>query len=71
MAEILRKDRVGIAVESLDASSIDAGVSALLALTCDPGVRERCVETARRHFSLEEGVRRYEAVYAELEERRA
>lgn len=71
MAEILRNDRVGIAVESLDASSVDAGVSALLALTTDPDIRERCVGTARRHFSLEEGVRRYDSVYDGLEGKRA
>lgn len=71
MAETLRKDRVGIAVEALDTSSVDIGVTALLALTADPDIRQRCIGTARGHFSLEEGVRRYEVVYAELEGGRA
>ena len=67
MAAILRQDRVGIAVETMDAASLQQGVADLLALCADPDIRERCVASAQRHFSLEEGVARYQAVYRALE----
>jgi glycosyltransferase involved in cell wall biosynthesis len=67
MAEILRNDRVGIATQALDAPSIDAGVLELVALAADPGIRQRCTQAAEQHFSLEEGVRRYDAVYDRLD----
>lgn len=66
MADILRQDRVGIAVNAMDEASLRQGVVDLLALCADPGVRGRCVESAQRHFSLEEGVRRYAAVYRDV-----
>ena len=67
MAGILRGDRVGVAVNAMDEASLREGVEALLLLCADPGVRARCVESARRRFSLEEGVRRYAAVYRSLD----
>lgn len=66
MATVLRQDRVGIAVDALGESDLREGVKGLLALSAEPGVRERCVESARRHFSLEEGLERYAAVYQSL-----
>ena len=66
MAGILREDRVGVAVDAMDEASLRQGVEALLVLCADPGVRTRCVESAQRWFSLEEGVRRYAAVYRSL-----
>src|SRR5690606_12731701 len=66
MAQILRQDGVGIAVDATDELSIRQGVSDLLALCDEPDIRQRCVDSARRHFSLEEGVARYAAIYREL-----
>lgn len=66
MANILRSEQVGVAVESFDEPSLDQGLQALLALCGDPAVRERCIEAAARHFSLAEGVRRYRAVWQGL-----
>ena len=66
MAAILEGDGVGVAVQDFDAASLDTGLQRLLALIADPGVRERCVASAQRHFSLEEGVRRYQSVYDSL-----
>lgn len=63
MARILREDGVGVAIDSVDQASIRAGVSELLDLCADPGTRQRCVESAERHFSLEEGVRGYRSIY--------
>lgn len=67
MAGILRGDGVGIAVESFDDERLAEGVDALLALCADPGVRARCVASAHRRFSLDEGVARYRAIYEALD----
>ena len=67
MAQILREDHVGIAVDSLGSDEIRAGVQKLLVLLDDPEVRERCVDVAQRYFSLDEGVRRYRRIYESLE----
>ncbi len=71
MAAILREDHCGVAISGFDASEIAAGIDALLALVADPGTRDRCVQAAARHFSLEEGVRRYRGVYRALAEGQA
>jgi glycosyltransferase involved in cell wall biosynthesis len=63
MAQILVGDQVGIAVDATDGASIEAGVEQLLHLLGEPGIRQRCVDSARRHFSLTEGVSRYQAWY--------
>jgi glycosyltransferase involved in cell wall biosynthesis len=67
MAEQLAEQRCGITVSSFDTKSLDAGVDALLALMEEPDIALRCRQTAERHFSLEEGVRRYAEVYASLD----
>lgn len=67
MATILRQDRVGIAVEAMDSASLQQGVADLLALCEEPDIRARCVASAERHFSLNEGVSRYQSVYRSLE----
>lgn len=66
MAQIVIGDRVGVAVDAMDAASIDAGVEALLRLVAEPDIARRCVASAERHFSLVEGVARYRAVYGAL-----
>jgi glycosyltransferase involved in cell wall biosynthesis len=63
MAEVLRENRVGIAVEGTDDASLRQGVADLLAMCADQGIRDLCVDSAKRYFSLEEGVRQYAAVY--------
>ncbi|HEY4530691.1 MAG TPA: glycosyltransferase [Luteimonas sp.] len=66
MASVLAGDRVGVAVDATNPSCISAGVQELLALCEEPDVASRCVASAHRHFSLEEGVRRYREIYAGL-----
>lgn len=66
MAAILESERVGIALRGFDRATLDAGLHELLTLCTDPRIGERCVAAARRHFSLDEGVRRYREVYAAL-----
>lgn len=67
MAEILRENRVGVAIDQFDKESLRTGLNQLLDLANDPLTRDRCVQTAQEHFSLEEGVRRYAGIYTSLE----
>lgn len=67
MAAVLEGERVGVAVDAFGQAALDDGLTRLLALLQDPGLRERCVAAAHRHFSLEEGVARYRAVYHTLD----
>jgi glycosyltransferase involved in cell wall biosynthesis len=65
-SEILAEDRAGVATEGFDADSLRAGVRELVGLAGDPGIADRCVATARRHFALESGVALYDSIYREL-----
>lgn len=69
MAEVVRGEGVGIAIDKFDDESMRAALSQLLDVAADPAIQARCVAAARKHFSLEEGVRRYSAVYTSLEQR--
>jgi glycosyltransferase involved in cell wall biosynthesis len=66
MAGILEGEGVGAAVASFDDAALRAGLRQLLDLCADPATRARCVEVARRHFSLEQGVRGYTQVYDQV-----
>lgn len=68
MAEILEGERVGVAVRGFDQEALREGISRLLQLVAEPGMEDRCVAAAARHFSLDEGVDRYGRIYGELEE---
>ena len=67
MAQILEEARVGVAVADFTPASLDEGLARLVALVDDPSASQRCVAAAEAHFSLEEGVRRYQDVYDRLE----
>ncbi len=67
MAEIIEQSRSGVVLRDFDASSIDTAAEALIALANDPGIRERCVHTARTHFALDRGVAKYAAIYRRLQ----
>ena len=66
MAEILEGDGVGVALRGFDQQALRVGISRLLELVVEPGIRDRCVAAAARHFSLDEGVERYGRIYREL-----
>ena len=63
MAEILEGADVGVALNAFDDGSMQAGLKQLLKLTSDNQTRARCVAATHKHFSLNEGVRRYESIY--------
>ena len=66
MAEVLNGERVGVTLKSFDKAALIKGLQDLLQLAADPATRARCVAAAQKHFSLDEGVRRYAAVYGQL-----
>lgn len=67
MAQILEDERVGVAIERFDAEALTSGLERLLSLQREPGIEERCVAAAKKHFSLEQGVERYRAIYYSLD----
>jgi glycosyltransferase involved in cell wall biosynthesis len=69
MVRIIADDRVGVAMADTDPAAIEAAVLALLECVKDPALADRCVTSARRHFSLEDGVERYRSIYRKLLER--
>lgn len=68
MAEILEGEQVGVAVNDFSPPTLRTGLVRLLELMETPGVQDRCVAAAHKHFSLDEGVRRYALVYRRLDE---
>ena len=67
MAGVLEGEGVGVALRAFDQASLEAGLAQLLALAADPSTTARCVAAAQKHFSLDEGVRRYSTVYRQLD----
>jgi glycosyltransferase involved in cell wall biosynthesis len=66
MDAILEGERVGVVLSRFDDIAMREGIHRLLQLTQTPGIKERCREVACRHFSLDEGVARYRAIYDQL-----
>lgn len=66
MVQVLEQEQVGVALNSFDEAEMAAGLQALLKLVADPNTSARCVAAARKHFSLDEGVSRYAAVYRQI-----
>ena len=67
MAAILEADQVGVALDSFDEAAMDKSIEKLIALTQQPDIQSRCAASAQRHFSLDEGVARYNAIYHSLD----
>lgn len=66
MAEVLEKDKVGLAITSFNDEAMIAALKQLINLVEDPESSVRCVTAAQRHFSLDEGVRLYDEIYKNL-----
>lgn len=67
MAAILEEERVGVALHGFDDASLREGLERLLELVQQPDIQARCAAAAKRHFSLDEGIARYRAVYRMLD----
>jgi glycosyltransferase involved in cell wall biosynthesis len=66
MAEVLEKDKVGLAITSFDDEAMLTALKQLINLVEDPESSARCVASAQKHFSLDEGVRLYDEIYKKL-----
>jgi glycosyltransferase involved in cell wall biosynthesis len=68
MAEILEGENVGVAIKDFDIVTIKVALQKMLQLVADPDISRRCVASAQRHFSLDEGVERFRAIYEQMDE---
>lgn len=66
MAGVLEGDNVGVALNAFDDESMLVALRRLISMVGDPKTSARCVESARKHFSLNDGVRIYEKIYQTL-----
>lgn len=63
MQSILEGEGVGVVLADFSLRSEETGVKKLLALCADKSIRQRCVDTAKKYFSLEMGVNAYNQLY--------
>ena len=66
MEKILEGERVGVALTGFSEGERRAAVDRLLTLLDDHELRNRCIETARRLFSVDDGVEAYRRIYESL-----
>lgn len=66
VARVIRDHRVGVLVEGPDSEQIEKAMDELNVLMADPELSARCRRAAEAEFSVEEGVRRYRAIYEEV-----
>lgn len=64
--EIILKERIGVVVEGFDAGSFEKAISRMFDLLKTEGLKDRCVETAEKYFSLGLGIERYLDVYKKI-----
>ena len=64
--DIINKYRVGAVIEDFNKDSYQKAASQILSLLEEEGIKNRCWETAEKHFSLDMGVEKYAAIYQRL-----
>lgn len=64
--EILEGNSVGVVLRAYDRPAKEAAVRRLVELAGQSDIRQRCVDTARRCFSLEHGIEAYDRLYRSL-----
>lgn len=63
MQSILEDEGAGVVLTDFSLRSKEAAVKKLLVLCADKNIRQRCVNTARKYFSLDKGVSAYDQLY--------
>lgn len=63
---ILDGEQVGMTMTDHSPAERERAVDRILSLRTEPGLADRCVASAHRHFSLEDGVARYRQIYRTL-----
>lgn len=66
VADIIRKNNVGVIVEGASAQHMETAFAALQTLMQDPDLSDRCRATAEAVFSLEAGTEAYREIYASI-----
>ena len=65
--DLIDTEQIGVVVKSSSPDDVDAAAARFLELLCQPGIRQRCREAARRHFDLATiGIPGYRNVYRRL-----
>lgn len=66
MEQTLEGEGVGVVLKNFERGELEGAIRRLLLLARDPVIADRCVEVARRYFSLEQGVQKYDRIYQDL-----
>ena len=66
VADIIRKNNVGVIVEGANVAQMETAFEALQTLMQDPDLPMRCRATAEAVFSLEAGIEAYRDIYASI-----
>ena len=66
MEEVIENNRVGVILKDFSEREMERAADKLFLLISDPETPQRCAETARKLFALEDGVFLYELIYKEL-----
>lgn len=66
MGEIIKKSNVGVAISEFDDASVQTAVKSLIDLSQEKGIKERCINAARKNFSLIDGSIQYSKIYYDL-----
>jgi glycosyltransferase involved in cell wall biosynthesis len=66
-AEVIKKERVGVVIEDFSENGYRKGIAELTRLLQEGEVlRERCRDTARKYFLLEDGAGKYLQIYKDI-----
>ncbi len=68
MDSILERDQVGVVLSEFSDVAMQRAITELIDLVEAPDIAERCVEAARKRFSIDHGVSKYSAIYGRLSE---
>ena len=66
LEDIINSEKIGIVLRKIDETSIRNGLKELLLLIQDDSIKQRCVNTAKKYYSLEMGVDLYSSIYRKL-----
>ncbi len=64
--KIIRENRVGVVTNSFEEQEVVKAVEEWFTLSQDAQLAERCVETSKKYFSLDAGVKEYSRIYNSL-----
>lgn len=64
--EFVEKEKVGVIAKEFSLDSYNNAIDALLKLFDDKDIRNRCHRVAKKYFSLDEGIKKYQQIYQGL-----